>query len=61
MGSLLLWKFGLGSYAGFCTSLAFCAAIDGLSDFDSYNSRTFKIGVLEPLDHLELPKLAYET
>ena len=57
----MLNKFGHGSYSSFYGSLAVCAAIDGLSDFDSYNSRTFKIGVLEPLDHLELPKLAYDT
>ena len=58
MGSLLLWKFGLGSNTSFCGLLALRAAIDGWTDFDSHNWRTFKIRVL---DHLELPKLAYET
>ena len=41
VGSLLLWKFGLGSYSSFCGLLALCAAIDGWSDFDSCISRTF--------------------
>ena len=27
VGSLLLWKFGLGCYTPFCSSLALCAAI----------------------------------
>ena len=29
VGSLLLWKFGLGSYTSFCGLLALRAAIDG--------------------------------
>ena len=39
--SLLLWKFGLRSYTLFCGLLALRAAINGWSDFDSYNWRTF--------------------
>ena len=41
VGSLLLWKFGLGCYTPFCSSLALRAAADGKHDFDSYNSRAF--------------------
>ena len=37
VGSLLLWKFGLGCY----TPLALRAAADGKHDFDSPNSRAF--------------------
>ena len=40
VGSLLLWKFGLGCYTPFCSSLALRAAADGKHDVDSYNSRT---------------------
>ena len=45
VGSLLLWKFGLGSYTSFCGLLALRAAIAGKHDFDSCNSRTFSGGI----------------
>ena len=40
VGSLLLWKFGLGCYTPFCSSLTLRAAADGKHDIDSYSSRT---------------------